>query len=470
MQELGLAPFPFGFIVSLMWIAIFLLLGIVIRGLVPYCRKYLVPACMVGGIISFLFMNFVPLDWLGFFRPSTADMEFLVYHLYNLSFCCFGLTGFGTGSGKAPSKIIKGAVFLGGASAICSAAQIVLGTGTIAGYNLLTGSNLLESGSILASQGFIAGPGQAMAIGAVFEQAGFPGMRGLGLAFAAMGFIAATIFGVPAANWVMRKTGRHVAGAIPEDEQYGIYKDGHEPAAGKLRFMSSNVDSMTFQVCLILLTYGLAFGFVMGIRSTGLFGPRGMGIFWSMLATIVCLPVGLIIRSILNRTSAGHLFDQGCHSRLLNILIDLMALAALAGISIHVVRDWWVLLAVLTLVLGFGSIAALWLVFHKMKEYGPERFLVVLGCATGTVTSGLVLVRMIDPEFKSPIPIEVGVMPLISMGISMPLMPILLPLQFGQVYGGSIVPFVIYNIVFAAAWFIVLKLPFWKMNGKESVF
>ncbi len=471
MQQLGLAPFPFEFIISLMWAALFLLIGVAIRGMIPFCRKYLIPACMVGGIFAFLFMNLVPLDALGFMAPSGKDMEVLVYHMFNLSFVCFGLSGFGSGGAGTPKNIIKGAFWMGMAAGVCSSLQVLSGIGIIMGYNMLLGTNLFESAAYLANQGFAAGPGAAMAAGAVFEQAGRTGMMSLGLAFAAMGYVFSIIVGVPAANFVLRRLGRIQAGQVPEDEQYGIYKHGQEPEAGKLRFMSSNVDSMTYQACLILLTYGLAYMVVMLIRATGIIGPQGMGILWSLFSFLFCLPVGMIVRSVLNRTSAGHLFDMGCHTRLLNILVDLMALAALAGITIHVLREWWVAMVILSIGISIVTAVFYWWVCRKLTHFAGERFLALLGTGTGTVTSGLVLVRMLDPTFQSPVPLEIGLCAIPMLIVSLPLMPITMPLTFAQVFGTG----PLWHYAAAAAgmgllFFILLKLPIWRLTDKVAKF
>ncbi len=471
MQQLGLAPFPFEFIVSLMWAALFLLVGVMVRGLIPFCRKYLIPACMVGGILAFLFMNFVPLDFLGFMAPSGKDMEVLVYHMFNLSFVCFGLSGFGSGSAGTPTNILKGAIWMGMAAGVCGGLQVLAGLGILIGYNTVLGSNLFESAAYLANQGFAAGPGAAMAAGAVFEQAGWKGMISLGLAFAAMGYVFSILAGVPAANFVLRRMGRIQAGQVPEDEQYGIYKHGDEPDAGKLRFMSSNVDSMTYQTCLILLTYGLAYMTVMLIRTTGLIGPQGMGILWSLFSFLFCLPAGVIVRSVLNRTPAGHLFDMGCHTRILNILVDLMALAALAGITIHVLREWWLAMVLLSIGLSLTTVVFYWWTCRKLTHFAGERFLALVGTATGTVTSGLVLVRMLDPTFESPVPLEIGLCAIPLLVVSLPLMPLTMPLTFAQVFGtGPLWYYAASTVGMTTLFFILLKLPVWHMTDGKAKF
>lgn len=473
MQELGLAPFPFSFIVSLMWVAIFMLLGITLRALIPFCRKYLIPACMVGGLAAFLIMNFLPLEWLGFMQPNTKDMEVLVYHLFNISFVCFGLSGLGTGGGKGSTKsILKNSVWMAIANTANSRLQTALVVIALALYNIVMGTDLLESAGFLTIQGFVAGPGAALAAGAVFEQAGHTGMMSLGLAFAAMGYVFSILVGVPCANYIMRRTGVIRKGEIiPKDEQYGIYENGKEPEAGKLRFMSSNVDSMTYQMCLILLAYGFAYFLCMCIRATGIIGPQGMGILWSLFNALICLPAGLIIRLVLNRTSAGHLFDIGCHQRLLNIVIDLMALAALAGISIHVLREWWGAMLVVSVLLSVTTVLLFWFMCRKHKEYAGERFLVLVGTATGTITTGLVLVRMLDPKLSNPVPIEVGLMAIPSLLISMPLMPFIMPYTYAQVYGtGSYWAIIIVNLILGPIFLILTMLPIWGIFDKKAKF
>ncbi len=189
-----------------------------------------------------------------------------------------------------------------------------------------------------------------------------------------------------------------------------------------------------------------------------------------MLAFLFCMPVGLAVRSVLNRTPAGHLFDMGCHTRLLNILIDLMALTALAGISIHVLREWLLLLVLISIGVAIGTVFILWYVCRYLTEYAGERFLVVLGTATGTITSGLVLVRMLDPEFKSPVPLEIGLVALPSMLIGLPLMPITMPATYAQAFGGSVWPYIGITLGISLIWLVVLKMPFWHLTDKTPKF
>ncbi len=471
MSTLGQSPYPFDLMISFGWIAAFLLLGIVCRVVIPFCRKYMIPACMIGGFLGCLAINFGLLDFAGGYKPELNNLEMIIFHLFNMSFICFGLAGLGSTKG-ASKKIIRNSIWLTFLSIAHGALLVITGTFVVAGYNMIFGTNLLESAGQFLDLGFRTGPGPAMSTGATWQQAGWSGMVSLGLAFAALGYIASIVVGVPMASYLMKKKGILAKdAAIPRDEQRGIYDDDKRLSAGTMRFMPSNVDTMSFQLALIIFTY--IFAFLLNTLLGMFLPPQLRAIFWSMFAFLFCLPCGLIVRLfILKRVlKADHLFDAGCHTRILNILIDFIAVAALIGIQIAVVREWWAVLIIASVVGALISAVYYWFYTRKNEEFGEERFLGLYGTATGTVTSGLVLVRMVDPEFKSTVPYELGLKALPNLAINIPLMPLSIALVYSQVFykGPWTDPILWFGGMFIVCSLIAL-LPFWKVNGKEAKF
>lgn len=471
MQELGSAPYPFVFIVSIGWVAIFLLLGVVLRVTVPFCKKYLMPACMVGGIVGCIAANSGIFQYLGPFAPDSLTLQMIIYHFYNMTFVCFGLTGFGA---TAQKGLMRNTMRLSFLTTSVSYVQCAIGILLIAGYNVIFDTALLESVGHLMDRGFSSGPGPAMAVGAAWEQAGYANMVSLGLAFAATGYLASIVFGIPAANYIMRKKGTSVKG-VPASthEQKGIYPDGECPPAGVMHFMVSNIDSMSFQMGLICIGYVLAYGMITGLSLLFPIPPKIMGMLWSLFAVVFCLPAGLILREVLLKRvfKAQALFDQGCHSRVLNVLVDFVAVAALVGIEIGVVREWWSIIFLGSVGCGVVTILYLWVMTRKNLDFAEERFLGLVGLATGTITSGLVLVRMVDPDYKSTVPYELGLMALPSLIFSIPLMVLVTPLMFGQVYYGTswttpLIACVLVVVVYTG----IAMLPFWKVSGKVAKF
>jgi ESS family glutamate:Na+ symporter len=60
---------------------------------------------------------------------------------------------------------------------------------------------------------------------------------------------------------------------------------------------------------------------------------------------------------------------------------------------------------------------------RRLDHFGFERFMAVYGTATGTGASGLLLLRIVDPEFKSPAAQELGLYNAFAL-------PLLLPVSF----------------------------------------
>lgn len=60
-----------------------------------------------------------------------------------------------------------------------------------------------------------------------------------------------------------------------------------------------------------------------------------------------------------------------------------------------------------------GTIATLFICLwfgRRSPEHGFERGLTLFGYCTGTAASGLLLLRIVDPEFDTPVAVEVGLM------------------------------------------------------------
>ncbi len=462
------SPYPVDVLVAIGWIGIFLILGAACRVCIPFCRKYLIPGCMIGGLLGCIATNTGLLSLTGSFAPTYNTMQFIVFHLFNLSFVCMGLMGI---PASRAGRVIKGSVFNCCLASVVSNFQVLIGIGLIVLYNVVFGTQLFESAGQLLMQGFAAGPGAALTYGAIFEQAGIPNMISLGLAFAAVGYLTSLVFGVPIANIIRKKRGITAdAFTCSASEGYGIYEEGCQPSAGKLRFMNNNIDTLSFQMALVAISYMAAFA-IMGFLENVL--PKNvMAMIWGLFAFLVCMPCGLIMRELLIKRvfRCEHLFDPETNSRIMNLTVDYIAVGSLVGISLLVVREWIVLLVLMSVASALVTAAVLWWATRKMKEdyYPAEHMLGLFGNLTGTITTGFVLMRMVDPEFKSTVPQEMSLQGIVSMILGLPFMAITQPIMFSQVlYNGGYMPIIYMALVFIVVYGIIIKLPFW--HNQDSI-
>jgi len=96
------------------------------------------------------------------------------------------------------------------------------------------------------------------------------------------------------------------------------------------------------------------------------------------------------------------LLDNGLLTRISATSLDVMVTAAIAAISFKVFRDYWLPIALITTV---GGAITTYLVVSEISRSGLDDKLVrtssIFGTLTGTLTTGLTLSRIVDPQFKS---------------------------------------------------------------------
>ena len=105
-----------------------------------------------------------------------------------------------------------------------------------------------------------------------------------------------------------------------------------------------------------------------------------------------------------------HLIDGETTRRLVGGSVDFMICAVFMGIQVRQLQE--VAMPFLIAVV-LGTIATLFICLwfgRRSPEHGFERGLTLFGYCTGTAASGLLLLRIVDPEFDTPVAVEVGLM------------------------------------------------------------
>jgi len=80
-----------------------------------------------------------------------------------------------------------------------------------------------------------------------------------------------------------------------------------------------------------------------------------------------------------------------------------MIVAGLSAISVGVIYKYWLILALLAIFVGSATLLSLlWVTSRLFNDYPFERLLMFCGSLTGTITTGIALVRIVDPELRTP--------------------------------------------------------------------
>jgi ESS family glutamate:Na+ symporter len=96
--------------------------------------------------------------------------------------------------------------------------------------------------------------------------------------------------------------------------------------------------------------------------------------------------------------------DNATCNRISGLSVDLTVAASLGAISLVAVQGYW--LPILALIITGALITLVVLPAYCSRIYDDHQFyrmLVIYGTATGTLPTGLALLRVVDPEFETPV-------------------------------------------------------------------
>lgn len=375
-----------------------LLLATFIRAKIRFFQKYLIPNALTAGFILLPVYNFL-LPGLGYSGNGLGD---LVYHLLNISFISMSLR-----SSPPKMKGHKGGGVLGMSSGILMgyATQALLGLG----LTLLFIPAIHPAFGLHLPLGFALGPGQAYAIGKGWEAMGFEGGASVGLTFAALGYLWACFGGVVLINMGIRKkwiSAEVLAFMRDKSLLSGVVAKGEKkPVSGYLSTDSGAIDSFSFHVGAVCVVYFLSFLVLKGLgfllAFAGKTGAELAANLWGInfIFSAIC---AIAVRKIVDLLKLGHVLDDDTLTRVSGFSVDFMVAGALAAISlVFVGRYWFPILLMSTLCGLMITLSVPWMSSRMFNDFRFERMLMLYGVSTGTLSTGLALLRVMDPEFKT---------------------------------------------------------------------
>jgi ESS family glutamate:Na+ symporter len=273
------------------------------------------------------------------------------------------------------------------------------------GYTLMPG--LFRAAGLLLPMGFGQGPGQANNVGSSYEALGFAGGRSFGLAVAAAGYLVACIVGVVILNVLSRKgkLSKPRSGAEVQPDADFFQSRDEIP-------VSDSIDKLSVQFAMILLvylaTYLVAWGLTSGIAALSPGVAKTVNTLIWGFNFIIGSALAILLRVLLERGKrSGLITRQYQNNYLLNRLsgffFDVMIVAGIASINLEHIRGLWLPFILLVI---FGA-AVTWIhlsvVCRKVyPDYYYEGLISMYGMLTGTISSGVLLLREIDPDLATP--------------------------------------------------------------------
>ncbi|CAM4315466.1 hypothetical protein [Lacicoccus alkaliphilus] len=439
-------------LISFSVLAGFLILGMILRAKIKFLQSLFLPASVIGGFIGLLLGPIVlgdyaiipiPEDWISIYAllpgilivPVVASIPFGVKFKSRLEKrkerqeraekpASVNLEA-EKGSSTTRNTLVLLAILV-----IISQGQLLLG---------LLLSFIFEATDFVQDlyatfgteigMGFSGGHGTAGVVGSLLQSMNQPYWelaQGVTVTTATVGIIGGILIGIVLINIAARKGyTKFLSGpqSFPEEMLKG-YESNIEKqnSFGKETTTSSSIDSLTFHLALILGGSGLAYALLSVIQYFQ------VPIIGSVPIWAYAIIVMYGIWWIMCQLNLSWVVNNQITSKIASMFTDFAVVAAIVSLPVQAVLTYIVpILIMVTVIMAFTVSLAYWMSKKLYGEFWFERSVAILGTNSGVFITGLLLLKMVDPDYKSPVLGEFSV----SYSINSVLGFILFPVLFG---------------------------------------
>ena len=380
-------------------IAGLILLANVLRRKIKFVQKTLLPTAVLAGFLLLFIRT------SGIININAVMLEKLTYHALALGFICMSL--------RIPEKNSDSGAMIGSKSGALIVStylvQALAGLVVSLGLAYTIMPDFFKASGILLPMAYGQGPGQANNVGTTYEALGMASGRTFGLSLAATGYLCACVVGVVFLNIYNRKNRleriqnkEDISGSVTID----TFQNNDEIP------ISESVDKLSIQFALVALVYLLTYWFTRGVNNLiAMIAPGAAGtvgtLLWGfnfIIGSMVAILCRTVFKQLRSKKIMNHQYQNNyLLSRMSGLAFDLMIVAGIAGINIDDLSGYWVpfiLMAVLGAIVTF--IYLLYMCKKLYPGYAYEGFFSMYGMLTGTISSGVLLLREIDPIFETP--------------------------------------------------------------------
>ena len=372
----------------------------VLRRKIPFFKESLMPTAVLAGFLLLILRS------VGVLKLDGAMLEMITYHGIAIGFISMSLRVQKKDASDRSSALVgakSGAMIVSVYLVQALVGSIVV---LLLAWTLMP--SLFKAAGILLPMGYGQGPGQANNIGGTYEGLGFAGGRSFGLSIAASGYLVACIVGVIVLN-ILAKRGRirriqheELSGSVTVD----TFQDHNEMP------LSESLDRFSMQAAMVIFTYLLTYllirGLTAGINAVSPGAGRTVNsMLWGFNFIIGSL-VAVLVKVFLSKMKRLHFMERQYQNnyllnRISGFAFDLMIVAGIASIRLEDLSGLWLPFVLLTIAGAAATWFYLaWLCKKIYPGYYYEGLMSMYGMLTGTISSGVLLLREIDPEYKTP--------------------------------------------------------------------
>jgi ESS family glutamate:Na+ symporter len=407
------------YVIDVALLSLYLGVATYLKRNVGFLKKYLVPNSIVAGLIGML----LGADLLNLVQLDAERLGNLIYHLMAVGFISLALKE--RKREKNADIVRTGAIIV-----LTYLVQAIVGFAITLLLAYTIYPDLFPAFGLLLPLGYGQGPGQAYSIGRQWESVGFLYGGNIGLSIAAFGFLWACFGGIPLINYLVRKKKMSPSTGISGSSPASIHEEDNPDDIP----LSDSIDRISVQLFLIgivyLATYLTLLGANKALAGLGTFGETLANLLWGF-HFIIGSAYAILLRMIFDFFKRKNIMIRNYPNNFLLQRIsggafDFMVTAAIAGISLTILKEY-IVPTLLVTIIG-GVITAVFVVYVCKKYfYGHilESIAALYGMLTGTISTGMALLREVDPNFETQVASHLVMGSGVGLFLGFPLMVVL---------------------------------------------
>lgn len=369
--------------------SLLLFLSKIIRIKVKVVQKLFIPSALIAGFLG-LILGEQGLNILPFSSEMTSYPGILIAVLFASMFL-----------GKQEKTSFKSMISSVGDTFFVNAAAEMsqFGLFIILGAALLPVlfSGIHEAFGLMLPAGFIGGHGTAAAVGEALGVSGWEEALSVGQTFATIGLLGGIGIGIILVNIGLRKGYVESTGDVNQllsEMSTGLVPQEERQSIGDATVNPMSIDPLTWHFALIMIAVGAAYVVNMGLKA--LIPSLAFPLYGLALLCSVALQNGLRLLkmdSYVDRRVVTHIGSSAT---------DYLIAFGVSTTKISVVVKYARPILFLS-VLGFLFIVA-WhfTVSHRFfRDHWYERSLYIFGMSSGVMATGVILLRIVDPDFRT---------------------------------------------------------------------
>lgn len=380
-------------VLQILYLLLLLGTSIFLKTRIKLFQKNLIPASMIAGFIGLI----ISTEVLGLIKFDSEFLGNVIYHLMAIGFIALALKDRKVEKNK---DIINTGYFIVNTYIM----QAILGLSISLILVNTIFPDLFPNFGLLLPLSFAQGPGQAYSIGSGWEAIGFVNGGNIGLSIATIGFLWALLAGVPFMNLLVKKNKYTIKHVKVNKTKYD------DESKNKLEISKkAYLDDFTIQIALIGIVYLITYLFLtfvtMLLFKLGLFAQTLAQLFWGfhfLIGTIFALMFKNIKNKLMKNKNTINYVDNYILQRISNASFDIMITASIAAISLYTLKEYFIPIIILTTAGGIFTMIYTYFMCQKIYDNSKIEHIVGLyGMWTGTITTGIALLKELDPYSKT---------------------------------------------------------------------